>query len=404
MSATRSFSLSLLALAAASPAFAEAPRVAVDIAPVHALVSQVMDGVGEADLITPPGASPHGYSMRPSEAEALQAANLVVWVGSELSPWLADSVETLAGDAHHLELLDVDGLTSLEFRTGATFEAHDHGDHDHGDHGDDDHDHEGHDHDDHAHDDDDHDHAHDDHAHDDQAHEDQAEAGHDHDHDHDHGEDHAHDHDGHDHGDHAHDHDAHDHDDHDHEEHAHDDHGHDDHGHDHTGLDPHAWLDPANARLWLGVIAEELAELDPDNAETYRANAEAAQAALTEQEAAIGDRIGALDGRFIVFHDAYQYFENRFGLEAAGAIRIGDAADPSPARVAEIRDLVAEQDISCVFTEPQFNRGMVDAVYEGTNVVVAEIDPLGADLEPGAGLYAELLDGMAASFEECLGG
>jgi zinc transport system substrate-binding protein len=335
-------SLTALPLVLAAPALADVPRVAVDIAPVHALVAQVMSGVGVPDLVLPPTASPHAHALRPSEAAALQGADLVVWVGPELTPWLADPLGALAPNAARLGLLEVEGIRRLGFRDGASFEAHDHGDADHDDHAHDAPDHKAETHDDHA------------------------------------GHDHAHD------------------------DHAHDDHAHDDHAHDHSGIDPHAWLDPANAALWLDVIAAELSRLDPDHAATYAANAATAQAALTTMQADIAARMASLSGGFIVFHDAYHYFEARFGIEAAGAISLSDASDPGPARVAEIRDLVAAEGIACVFVEPQFNRGMVDAVFEGTGVRIGVIDPIGAMLEPGPALYPALLDAMAQSFEACL--
>ncbi len=324
------------------------PRVAVDIAPIHGLVAQVMAGVGDPDLVIPPGATPHGYSMRPSEARMLEAADLIIWAGPTLTPWLQAPIESLAGGAHQLRLLEVEGNVALSFRDGVAFEAHDH-------------DHEGHDHE-------------------------------------------EHDHEEHDHEDH--DHEAHDHEEHDHEAHDHeDDHAsdHDDHGHDHSGIDPHAWLDPVNAQLWLSVIAGELARIDPDNAALYSENAATARAALDVQAADVADRMAALSGRFVVFHDAYHYFEARFGIEAAGAISLSDAAPPSPQRMAEIRDLVVDQDITCVFVEPQFNRGIVDAVFDGSDIRITQIDPLGAALTPGATLYGELLEGMADAFEACLG-
>ncbi|HAC48856.1 MAG TPA: zinc transporter, partial [Sulfitobacter sp.] len=113
---------------AASPLWADVPAVATDIAPVHALVSQVMEGVGTPDLIVPPRSSPHGYAMRPSEARSLSGADLVVWVGPLLTPWLADPLESLASSASHLALLEQPGTRVLAFREGSTFEAHDHGD------------------------------------------------------------------------------------------------------------------------------------------------------------------------------------------------------------------------------------------------------------------------------------
>ncbi|NKX43963.1 zinc ABC transporter substrate-binding protein [Roseicyclus persicicus] len=323
--------LTALPIVLSAPALADVPRVAVDIAPVHALVAQVMAGVGTPDLILPPGASPHAYALRPSEAGALQEAELVVWVGEGLTPWLGEAIGTLAGGAARLELMEVEGTLQLAFREGATFEAHEHA---HGD--------------DHAHGADDHDHDHD----------------------------------------------------HDHEEHDHDDHAHDDHAH--GAFDPHGWLDPVNAALWLDAIAAELSRIDPDNAAAYAANAAAGREGLAALEAEIAGRLAPLSGGFIVFHDGYHYFEARFGIEAAGAISLSDASDPGPARVAEIRDLVASQGIACVFAEPQFNRGLVDAVFGGTGVRVGVIDPIGASLTPGPDLYADLLRGMAAAFEDCL--
>lgn len=339
-------SAAVFPLALAGPAVAEVPSVAVDIAPVHSLVSRVMEGVGTPDLIVQPGASPHGYSLRPSDAGALQRADVVFWIGEELSPRMKDSIDSLASAARSVELMEIEGTTRRDFREGATFEEHSH---DHADH--------------------DHDHAHDDHSHD-------------HSHDHTH---HDHDHDDHGHGHH----------DHDHAHHSHD--------HAHDGQDPHAWLDPENARVWLDAIAANLANLDPENADTYRANAAEGR---EELESLIGEVDAELDSfrgaNFIVFHDAYQYFENRFGIPAAGSIRLGDASDPSPARIANIREKVAELEISCVFSEPQFNPGMVEAVFQGTEATVGVLDPLGSDLSLGPDLYPQLLRNLTANLTSCL--
>ena len=123
---------------------ADVPNVAADIAPIHSLVSKVMDGVGEPKLVIQSGASPHGYRLRPSEAKALQDANLIFWMGEELTPWLDGAIDTLASNASVTSLLDQEGVVLHEFREGALFEAHDHSAHDdHDDHKDhDDHDHE----------------------------------------------------------------------------------------------------------------------------------------------------------------------------------------------------------------------------------------------------------------------
>lgn len=319
------------ALALPLSAVASVPKVAVDITPLHSLVAQVMSGVGEPELLVQSGASPHGYSLSPSEAEALEDADLVFWVGEPLEPWLENSLETLGRDARVIEMLEVPGTTTHAFREGATFEGHHHHD----------------------------------------------------------GEDASHHEDGEGH----------------HDEHAHhhEEHDHHDHGHHHEGLDPHAWLDPANARLWLEVIADELSGMDPENAELYARNAKQGQQQIAKISAGIEATVADLgDLRFIVFHDAYQYFEKRFGIEAAGAISIGDASDPGPARVREIRELVKTLNIRCVFTEPQYNPDMVNTVFGGTGVnTSAVMDPLGAHLEPGPKLYPQLLQGIAGSLDDC---
>lgn len=354
----------LMGLAGVS--LADVPKVATDITPVHGLVARVMQGLGEPSLVVPAGASPHHHSMRPSEALALSQADVVFWMGEALTPWLEGAVDELAKDAHVIELLELEGGLALPFREGVGFEAHDHGDHDdHGDHEDhEDHDHgdhddhEGHDHDDHE----GHDHA--DHAEAGHAHEDEHEEGHD--------EDHAgHDHEGHE-------------------------------GHSHEGLDPHAWLAPENAMLWLDVIAAELSEHDAENAATYAANAAAGKLEIQDAKTEILASLGsARDGGFVVFHDAYQYFEHSFGLQAAGAISLGDASDPSPARIAEIQQVVKENQVTCVFSEPQFNPELVATVLEGTGAQTIVIDPLGTGLELGSGFYLSLLNELGAAMAEC---
>ena len=365
------FAAAISPLALALPAQAGEPSVAVDIAPVHSLVAKVMDGLGSPNLIVQSGASPHGYSLRPADAEALQNADIVFYVSEELAPSLKRSINSLASDAKTVELIGSEGTTRLDYRQDATLASDGHGDH--GD-------------DQHA----EHDH------------------GGEHDHDgHDHGDEHAHD--GHDHGDeHAHDEaDAHGHDhahesgDHDHAE-AQDDHGHG-HGHDHSGLDPHAWLDPQNAAVWVDVIADRLAELDPENAAAYAENAAEAKDELTALTREIDGEIAAVRGtNYIVFHDAYQYFGNRFDIPASGAIRLGDASEPSPARIEKIQDTVAELNVACVFAEPQFNRGMIEAVFQGTQAEIGVLDPLGSGMEPGPDMYPQLLRNLSDSLTNCL--
>ncbi|WP_293576471.1 zinc ABC transporter substrate-binding protein [Phaeobacter sp.] len=373
-------------------AIAEAPNVATDIGPVHGLVARVMEGVGSPDQIVPPGASPHSHSMRPSEARALDRADVVFWVGHDLTPWLEGPIETLAADAVVVELLEAEGTQLLTYRESATFaldvaetEAHDehdedghddhgHKDHDHKEHGHEDHDHEKHDHDAHGHED-----AHDDHKDDHADHADHA----------------NHDTDGHD---------SHDHDAHDHEEHAHEEHGHDAHGHDHAagGTDPHAWLMAENGKTWLSQIAQTLASVDAENADLYLANAAAGQAEIDAAKAQISSQLADLKTKpIVVFHDAYQYFEVGFDLPIAGAIALSDASDPSPARIAAIQETVRENNVDCVLSEPQFNSGLVATVMDGTTAKTAVVDPIGSALTPGPQFYVELLTSIGSSIAAC---
>lgn len=339
-------SLSAIATLMCGVAAADVPNIAVDIAPVHSLVARVMDGVGEPSLILPPGASPHEYSLRPSEASALQEADIVIWMGKDLAPWMEDTIETLAADASVLTLLEADETTFLDLREGALFEAHEH---DEGEHG----------------------------------------------HDEEHGDEHD---DHNEHGEAKHTEEAHD--KHEDEDHAQAD-GHD--GHDHGEHDPHAWLSPKNAAVWLNLIAAELSSADPSNAGTYFANAAAARAEIDALSIEVDGILAPVRGQsFVVFHDAYQYFETDFDFPASGAISLSDATDPSPARIAEIQGRIRNQGVACVLAEPQFNPGLVTTVLDGTEANTGVIDPLGVGLEPGPTLYPQLIRNMATALAECL--
>ncbi|MFZ9132729.1 MAG: zinc ABC transporter substrate-binding protein [Gemmobacter sp.] len=296
----------------AAPAFAEAPRVVADIAPVQALVARVMAGAGAPEVlaIVPAGASPHGFSLRPSQAAAIEAAEIVVTIGAGLTPWLDGPLGTLAPEAARLTLTEVAGVTLHEAREAVLLG---------GDAG-----HEGHGH---------------------------AEPEGKHDHDHDHGP-----------------------------------------------VDPHAWLDPLNAALWVDAIAEALAAADPAQAALYRANAAEARAEIAAAEAEVRALLAPVAGRpYAVFHDAYQYFEARFAIAPGAAIALGDAADPGPQRVAAVRDAVAAAGVRCIFAEPQMNPALIATVAEGTGARTGTIDPLG-----GAS-YPETLRAMARDMAACLG-
>lgn len=222
------------------------------------------------------------------------------------------------------------------------------------------------------------------------------------------------------HEDHAHEaaaggHDDHGHDDHGQDDHAHDAHGaegqgahaakgHDDHAHD--GTDPHAWLDPGNGKVWLGLIAAQLSGLDPENAATYAANAEAAVAALEALEAELAALLEPVkDKPMVTFHDAYGYFGGHFGLTFAGSIALGDASSPGAKRLVELRGQMEDGAVLCIFPEAQHSPDLVTQMAEGTGARVGGVlDPVGSTLEAGPGAYAALLTGMAETIVGCLEG
>lgn len=310
MQATRLLAATLIAATMVAPAFS-APRVVADIAPVHSIVARVMDGAGAPELLLPPGASPHAYALRPSEAAALEAAEIVFWIGPAYTPWLGDAVENLATDARRVPLQEAEGITLLSVRDGGPFDAHDH-DHD------------------------------------------EAEA---------------------------------------------------EHHHDTPSgtIDGHLWLDPLNATAIAATAASVLAGADPENAALYRKNA----AAFADEMETLAEEVAARlapvrDRPFLVFHDAYQYFESRFDLPAAGSIALHDSDQPGPARMAGIRARVRDEGVVCAFAEPQFDPALLETALEGTGARRARLDPIGSGLEPGPALYPALIHALAEELATCL--
>ena len=203
-----------------------------------------------------------------------------------------------------------------------------------------------------------------------------------------------------------------DHDDHDKEEHAkddHDDHGHDKHAkddhddHGHGEFDPHVWLDPINAKAVVHEIEEALVKADPKNAKKYEANAVRMAGKLDQLVTELRVQLQPVQGKgFIVFHDAYQYFEQRFGVAAIGSITVSPEVMPGAERVKALREKIRGLRATCVFSEPQFEPKLVRTLVDGTGAQTGVLDPLGSSLTKGPDLYFELLREMARSLKECL--
>jgi zinc transport system substrate-binding protein len=300
------------ALAATAAAGADRPpAVVATIQPIHSLVAGVTDGVTRPTLLLPGGASPHAYQLRPSDARALEAADVVFWVGEELETFLVKPLATLAGNARVIALAEAEGLTRRPGRAGGPWET---------------------------------------------------DAGADHDHDHDHG---------------------HDHDDHD--------------------LDMHLWLDPANAKATTAAIVAALAEADPGHAERYEANGARLAQRLDALDGELRADLAPLAGRpYVVFHDAYQYLEARYGLTPVGAVTLTPDRQPSARRLRALRQRIIDSGAVCVFSEPQFEPSIVATIIEETPARSAVLDPLGADLSPGADAYILLMKRLATALTACL--
>ena len=319
-------------------------EVVTSIKPLHSLVSGVMAGVGVPSLIIDGAGSPHTYSLKPSQAQQLQDAKLVFWMGDELETFLAGPIENIAQSATTIKLTDAHDLKKIKFREGGMFDDHGHDDHD-------EHDHEKHD-------------KHDHEKHDEHDHEKHAKKEHD------------------DHGDHD---------------------GHDDHGH--GEFDPHVWLDPVNAKAIVHEIEEALVKADPEHASTYEANAHKIMAKLDSLVVELSHELEPVHKKgFIVFHDAYQYFEQRFGVAAVGSITVSPEVMPGAERVSKLRKKISELNATCVFSEPQFQPKLVETLVEGTGARTGVLDPRGATLKKGPDLYFQLLRNMAFAIKKCLSG
>ena len=200
------------------------------------------------------------------------------------------------------------------------------------------------------------------------------------------------------HDDHGHGHKEKKHDEHGHKKAKHDDHGHE--GHAHGEHDPHVWLDPMNAKVIIKEIEKQLVKLDPDNSSKYKANSKKAQSELDNLTKNIKrDLKGNL--RFVVFHDAYQYFENRFGIKVLGALTVNPDVLPGAEQLSEIREVIEHEKVNCLFSEPQFNPAIIKSIAKDTKIKTGVLDPLGATLDKGKGMYSELLQNMYASFKGC---
>ena len=179
----------------------------------------------------------------------------------------------------------------------------------------------------------------------------------------------------------------------------HDDHkGHKEHAH--GEFDIHIWLDPENAKTMSMEIAKELSKIDPKNKLIYESNAKKVSFKINKMMKEIKKEINK-DASFVVFHDAYQYFEKRFNIDVVGALTVNPEVLPGAKQLTEIRKEIKHEKVKCLFSEPQFNPSIAKAIAKDTGVKIAVLDPLGAKLNASKDLYFQLIKNIALSFKNC---
>ncbi len=323
--------------------FAATPRVAVSISPIHSLVSGVMQGVGVPELLMQPGHSPHVQPLSPSAVKTAYDADLVIWIGPGMEVPMEKIVEQIEHPERVKSLMDEPSLHILPMREQSVW----------------------------------------------------SELGHDHGHGHGHGEEEHEDHEGEGHEDHE------EHEDHeDHEDHE----EHEEAGHE-EAPDPHIWLSTDNAISIVSAFTDWISRIDSDNRDLYQTNRDEVIARIHQTRGQMSELLEPVKTiPYIVFHDAYQYYENENQLNAQTSI--SRSADHAPAirQIQDLNHLIRERDIRCVFREPQFDSRIIPTVIEGTQARVAVLDPIGAELTPGQDMWHELVLSIATSLNTCLSG
>ena len=315
-------------------------NVVTTIKPLHSLVSSVMKGIGEPSLIIEGTNNPHTFVFKPSHAKMIEEADIIFWIGEDLEAFMEKPLDSLAEKAQVISFMELSSIEKLKFREKNIFDDHDgHED-----------EHEGHeDEDDHGHKDDDHDDDHD-------GHEDEHE--------------------------------------------GHDDDHNDAHAHAHGEFDAHIWLDPVNAKKMVLEIAHELSDLDPNNKVKYENNANATIKSLDELVDS-NKKILSKNISYVVFHDAYQYFEKRFGVIPAGALTLNPDVLPGAKQIADIQDVINDKGIKCIFSEPQYNPKIIETIGNDMKISTGVMDPLGAYIDAGPSMYSDLINGIANSIKDC---
>ncbi len=340
-------------------------RAVTSIKPVHGLVASILNGIAEPELLIKGVESPHDYQLRPSDAKSMQEADFIVWIGPSIETSISQAIESLAKDAILIELSEISGLTLYEFRST---HMHRDGEEEHHDEDEHERDHKAeNDEGDHSHEEE---HQHEAETHDDERHEEDERSAQ--------GEEDGHG-----------------------EEHESAEHA---DRHDHDGeYDLHVWLDVRNAKLMASHIEAVFSEALPEHAEQLHSNSHALLKKLDQLESSLESEAQMIaDKPYIVFHDAYQYFERWLDLDSVAAVTLNPEILPGIGQINELKEAVHETGAICAFAEPQFNPDILHVLQEGTDLKIGMLDPLGADVEPSSNAYFEVMQNMMNSLHSCL--
>ncbi len=266
-----------------------------------------MSGVGEPYLLLQGNQSPHTMALKPSDAQAMNQADLILWVGESLESPLSRVIENDSNPNRVIRLLDLPDMHLLPVRQDLDWSSHEHTEH--------------------------------------------------HDSVHTHDQDH------------------------------------------------HIWLSPENARTIVRHLAQALIELDPAHHEKYQSNLQGLLQRIDQSEMAFQATVSSVKDRpFIVFHDAYYYLEDYFGLKAVGSVSVSPERPSGAKHIHELRQKIRRLEAICVFSEPQFQPKLVDTLIAGTGASAGILDPLGIALTPGKEAYFQLMNDLAENLASCLGG
>ncbi|MFZ7239849.1 zinc ABC transporter substrate-binding protein ZnuA [Avibacterium avium] len=332
--------LSAVALATFFATSANA-SVVTSIKPLGFIASSIAEGVTDTQVFVPAGASPHDYHLKPSDVQKLKAADLVLWIGEDVDQFLAGSLKKNVDASKVVTIAKLAGITPDMLAKG----EHHHHDHDH-----------------HHHDGEDHDHDHD------------------HEHHHDHGKSEAH-------------------------EHQHN-HGTDDaHDHDHDELETnwHVWYSPRISQVVAEAVADKLTQQFPAKKALIEKNLAEFNRSLNAQNEKIKQQLAPVQKKgFYVFHDAYTYFNEAYGLNQVGAFTINPLVAPGAKKLAHIKEEIEEHKVGCLFAEPQFTPKVIETLHKSTGVKVGRLDPMGDSVKLGKNSYANFLQFTADSYYNCL--